>query len=116
MSNPLEPLSLLRSVSHALLALGLTFASLESALTYIVILAFAEIYGGLAHVPAATSVLLRFHWVLLFLPLPVIATWWLWPNRGQRGTVALITGIAVAVVSEAMVRIVLYLPLFDLGK
>ena len=116
MSNPLEPLSLLRSGNHALLALGLTFSSLESALTYIVIPAFAEIYAGLAHVPAATSILLRFHWVLLFLPMPVVAAGWLWPNRSQRGTVALITGIAVAVVSEAMVRIVLYLPISELGK
>ena len=105
-----------RSRDHALFVLRLIFAGLESALSYIFIPAFAEVFEGLARVPAAISILLRFHWILLFLPLPVVAAWWLWPNRSQRGTVALITGIAVAVASEAMVRIILYLPIFELGK
>lgn len=109
-------MSLLRTQDHALLALGIILASLSSSLSFLVIPAFADVFKGLAHVPAATGILLRFHWLLLLLPLPVLAAWRYWPSRDQRGIAALVTGIAVLLGSQAAIRVILSLPVLELGR
>ena|SRR5450432_650410 len=109
-------MSLPRSRDPALLAVGLMLAGFASTLSYLSIPAFAEVLKNFPHLPVATSLLLRFYWVVLLLPLLVVAAWRFWPNRSQRGTLSLMAGISVLLVSQALVQTILYLPVFELGK
>ena len=102
--------------NYVFLAVGLILACLSSVFSYLFIPAFAELFEFHAHVPAATRVLLRLYGLLLLLPLPVLAAWRYWPNRHQRGVAALATGLAVSLVSQAAIRVILFLPVLELGR
>lgn len=77
---------------------------------------FIELYRMFdAALPISTAILFRWYHVFAFIPMVFVLVWLAWPNRGDRGTAALVTSLLLSVIVVVLGYMAAYAPLATLS-
>lgn len=108
------------SVEIWMLAVGLFAATAMAVAVNLIVPQFEEMLRNFgAELPLLTRLFVEGRYAFFGLPLIVLAAWALTPRRtppgNERGTVALVSGIGLAVILVPLCVIAVYLPIFRLA-
>ena len=101
---------------RALLAIGMVLAAIPGALAILVVPRFEEVFRSFgAELPGITELALRYPAALLTAPALVVLCWFAWPKPTERGSAALVAGLACLVVVPVLLAGIMYLPIAKLA-
>ncbi len=91
---------------------GLIMALLPFITGFLVAPSFSAIYSSFSEeLPFVTALALHFYWLLLALPMLVIAAWFFWPSRQRRSAAALGIGIGIMFFVTPLYVAAIYVPI-----